>query len=69
MHVCLLNYWLIYLYVCLSVDSVPCARSPLQDSRLFGPRPWKILAATYETLECQSVADAEVRGNGPGSQT
>ena len=24
-------------------------RSPLQDSRLFGPRPWKILAATYET--------------------
>ena len=23
-------------------------RSPLQDSRLFGPRPWKILAATYE---------------------
>ena len=24
-------------------------RSPLQDSRLFGPRPWKILATTYET--------------------
>ena len=24
-------------------------QSPLQDSRLFGPRPWKILAATYET--------------------
>ena len=24
-------------------------RSPLQDSRLFGPRPWKVLAATYET--------------------
>ena len=23
-------------------------QSPLQDSRLFGPRPWKILAATYE---------------------
>ena len=23
-------------------------RSPLQDSRLFGPRPWKILATTYE---------------------
>ena len=23
-------------------------RSPLQDSRLFGPSPWKILAATYE---------------------
>ena len=23
-------------------------RSPLQDSRLFGPRPWKILAATNQ---------------------
>ena len=23
-------------------------RSPLQDSRLFGPSPWKILATTYE---------------------
>ena len=24
-------------------------RSPLEDSRLFGPSPWKILAATNET--------------------
>ena len=24
-------------------------QSPLQDSRLLGPRPWKVLAATYET--------------------
>ena len=24
-------------------------RSPLQDSRLLEPRPWKILATTYET--------------------
>ena len=23
-------------------------RSPLQDSRLFGPSPWKILATSYE---------------------
>ena len=23
-------------------------RSPLQDSRLFGPRPWKVLATTYK---------------------
>ena len=23
-------------------------RSPLEDSRLFGPSPWKVLAATYE---------------------
>ena len=28
----------------------PYTRSPLQDSRLFGPRPWKILAATYEQM-------------------
>ena len=29
----------------------PCTytQSPLQDSRLFGPRPWKVLATTYET--------------------
>ena len=26
-------------------------RSPLQDSRLFGPSPWKILAATYEQMD------------------
>ena len=23
-------------------------RSPLEDSRLFGPSPWKILATTYK---------------------
>ena len=23
-------------------------RSPLEDSRLFGPNPWKILGTTYE---------------------
>ena len=23
-------------------------QSPLQDSRLLGPRPWKVLATTYE---------------------
>ena len=26
------------------------SRSPLQDSRLFGPSPWKILATTYEQM-------------------
>ena len=25
-------------------------RSPLEDSRLFGPSPWKILATTYEQM-------------------
>ena len=25
-------------------------RSPLEDSRLFGPSPWKILATTYEQI-------------------
>ena len=37
--VCMYIYIYIYMYT----------QSPLQDSRLFGPRPWKILAATYET--------------------
>ena len=27
-----------------------CTRSPLEDSRLFGPSPWKILATTYEQM-------------------
>ena len=30
--------------------SHPYTRSPLQDSRLLGPRPWKVLAATYEQM-------------------
>ena len=33
-------------------------RSPSQDSRLFGPRPWKILATTYEQMgpwACQTL--------------
>ena len=41
-------------------------RSPLQDSRLFGPRPWKILAATYEKQRFLSNPDPDenlVRGN------
>ena len=25
--------------------------SPLEDSRLFGPSPWKILATTYEKMD------------------
>ena len=25
-------------------------RSPLEDSRLFGPSPWKVLATTYEQM-------------------
>ena len=27
------------------------AQSPLEDSRLFGPSPWKILATTYEQMD------------------
>ena len=30
--------------------SLTYTQSPLQDSRLFGPSPWKILAATYEPM-------------------
>ena len=47
-------------------DRRPYTRSPLQDSRLFGPRPWKILAATYETngfLSNPDPGENLVRGN------
>ena len=40
-----------FVYSSLSFLLTSCveyARSPLQDSRLFGPRPWKVLATTYE---------------------
>ena len=30
--------------------ATPYTQSPLQDSRLLGPRPWKVLAATYEQM-------------------
>ena len=32
----------------LSTCRLAYTRSPLEDSRLFGPSPWKILATTYE---------------------
>ena len=40
-------------------------RSPLQDSRLFGPSPWKILAATNEKTYLSNPAPGEnlVSGN------
>ena len=47
----------IYIYLYIHTDSTnndyanndhDYTRSPLKDSRLFGPSPWKILAATYE---------------------
>ena len=31
-------------------DNSPYTQSPLQDSRLFGPRPWNILATTCEQM-------------------
>ena len=34
-----------------------CTRSPSQDFRLFGPRPWKILATTYEQKRFLSNPD------------
>ena len=39
-----------YIIISLSwIINIPVyTQSPLQDSRLFGPRPWKILAATNE---------------------
>ena len=34
----------------LPVPLILYTQSPLQDSRLLGPRPWRILAATYEQM-------------------
>ena len=31
-----------------SLSALAYTQSPLEDSRLFGPSPWKILATTYE---------------------
>ena len=41
--------WMLYyiIHICL-FGRLPYTRSPLEDSRLFGPSPWKILATTYE---------------------
>ena len=38
------------LYYTILYCTVLYTQSPLQDSRLLGPRPWKILAATYEQM-------------------
>ena len=32
-------------------------RSPLQDSRLFGPRPWKVLATTYDKTKKKTISE------------
>ena len=40
----------IIVAVLLLSDRLAYTRSPLQDSRLFGPSPWTILATTYEQM-------------------
>ena len=35
----------------ISYNIIDYTRSPSQDFRLFGPRPWNILATTYEQNE------------------
>ena len=39
-----------YIYTIVKLSFAVCVytRSPLDDSGLFGPSPWKILATTYE---------------------
>ena len=44
-------YIYIYLSTSISLSRSVYTRSPSQDSRLFGPRPWKILAATNENSD------------------
>ena len=49
-----------------ALPNQPYTRSPSQDFRLFGPRPWKVLAATYEKKRFLSNPDPGenlVRGN------
>ena len=57
MNLSLYIYVYIYIYICfihlfkrprITVPQKGYTRSPLEDSRLFGPSPWKILAATNE---------------------
>ena len=43
----------------LYVDLAAYTRSPLEDSRLFGPSPWKILAATNEKYYLSNPAPGE----------
>ena len=38
----------IYIYMHIHTLIIQYTRSPLEDSRLFGPSPWKVLATTYE---------------------
>ena len=55
-YICVCIYIYIYIYVhggrvklCADYAQSPYyTRSPLEDPRLFGPSPWKILAAIYE---------------------
>ena len=42
-YICIL-YVYIYIYIYMYIYT----RSPSQDSRLFGRRPWKVLATAYE---------------------
>ena len=39
-------YYIVLYYVCVYVCCY--TQSPLEDSRLFGPSPWKVLATTYD---------------------
>ena len=52
-HICIINHFAILSYrfplrVRVRLPRPRYTRSPLEDSRLFGPSPWKILAAAYE---------------------
>ena len=57
---------MIIIIMMMRIIMIQYTRSPLQDSRLFGPRPWKILAATYETngfLSDPDPGESFVMGN------
>ena len=66
MYICIYVYVYIYIYIhtcscvcicCCCAAFLPYTRSPSQDFRLFGPRPWNILATTHETQRFLSNPD------------
>ena len=44
----ILYYTIVYCTTLYLHNTIFYTRSPLEDSCLFGPSPWKILATTYE---------------------
>ena len=63
---CVVSYAIDIIIVFITYHNSPYTRSPSQDFRLFGPRPWKVLATAYETngfLSNPDPGESLVSGN------